>query len=321
VAYAEREWRDPDLSAESTASRDLEAAGRRTFVERGCYRCHPMADIDVTAKIGPKQADLGDRALDMTLLAPQGIAPTRANFLFTKVRAPETLARNALMPTFGFSESDAAALTVALLSLRSMTWPGRVITDPAAAVYEPQGAFGALVRRYRCLSCHSVRGYGGTLSTVAWDRIGSQLQRAHVESYVARPFTVRVGLTARMPRLGLTPEETRLIADHFASVFVDDALDVGGSPDAALAARGQELYDARGCRACHIVNARGGYVGPDLSGAGLRLTPGWMAAWLSAPQRWKPGTIEPDTGLAADDRRALAAYLMRQRSARAAGAQ
>jgi mono/diheme cytochrome c family protein len=321
VAYAEREWRDPELSAESTVSGGLEAAGRRTFVERGCYRCHPMPDIDVTAKIGPKQADLGDRALDMALLAPQGIAPTRANFLFTKVRAPETLARNALMPTFGFNEDDDAALTVALLSFRSMAWPGRMITDSAVAAYEPQGAFGALVRRYRCLSCHSVRGYGGTLSTVAWDRIGSQLQRSHVESYVARPFTVRVGLSARMPRLGLTPEEARLIADHFASVFVDDALDAGAGPDASLAARGQELYDARGCRACHIVDARGGYVGPDLSGAGLRLTPGWMAAWLSDPQRWKPGTIEPNAGLTDDDRRALAAYLVRQRSARAAGAQ
>ncbi len=320
VAYAEREWRDPELSAESEVDRSLETAGRDTFIQRGCYRCHPLPDIKVTAKIGPKQADVGDRSLDMTLLAPQGIAPTQANFLFSKLRAPEKLARSALMPTFGFGEGDAAALTVALLSLRTEKWPGRTTADPAVVPYDPQGAFGALVRRYRCLSCHSVRGFGGTLSTVAWDRIGSQLQRAHIESFIARPFTVRVGLSARMPRLGVTPDEARQIADYLTTVFVDDSLAAEPSTDPSIALRGQGLYEARGCRACHILGGRGGYVGPDLSGAGLRLTPGWIAAWLRSPQRWKPGTLEPDAGFTQDETRALAAYLATQRSARAAGA-
>ena len=322
VAFAEREWRDPKPAGPIDAQVDADAAaGRRTFVGRGCYRCHSLPDIDVTAKIGPKQADVGERALDMTLLTAQGIAATQPNFLFTKVRAPDTLLRNALMPTFGFGEDDAAALTVALMSLRSATWPGRMTADAAVTAYEPQGTFGALVRRYRCLSCHSVRGFGGTLSTVAWDFIGSQLQRAHIESFVARPFTVRVGLGERMPRLGLTPEEARQIADHFTSVFVDDALAQAPSGDAALPARGQELYETRGCRACHILGGRGGYVGPDLSGAGLRLTPGWIAAWLRSPERWKPGTSEPNAGFTEDEARALAAHLMRQRNARAVGTQ
>ncbi len=45
-------------------------------------------------------------------------------------------------------------------------------------------------------------------------------------------------------------------------------------------------------------------------GAGLRLTPGWTKAWLLAPQRWKPGTLEPERGLTEAQAAELAAYLM-----------
>jgi nitric oxide reductase subunit C len=90
-------------------------------------------------------------------------------------------------------------------------------------------------------------------------------------------------------------------------VFVDDSLAVVPSADPSLAARGQELYEARGCRACHVLGGRGGYVGPHLSGAGVRLTPGWIAAWLRNPQLWKAGTLEPDAGFTEDETRARAA--------------
>jgi cytochrome c1 len=39
------------------------------------------------------------------------------------------------------------------------------------------------------------------------------------------------------------------------------------------------------------------------------LKPGWTAAWLAAPQLYKPGTLQPDYGLSAADARALTAYL------------
>jgi cytochrome c1 len=46
-----------------------------------------------------------------------------------------------------------------------------------------------------------------------------------------------------------------------------------------------------------------------LSATGARLKPGWTAAWLAAPQLYKPGTLQPDYGLSAADARALTAYL------------
>jgi mono/diheme cytochrome c family protein len=101
-----------------------------------------------------------------------------------------------------------------------------------------------------------------------------------------------------------------VIADYFATVFVDDAFeryDAGFTP--AEARRGHDLYGQLGCAACHQLGTTGGYVGPELSSTGARLKPGWIAAWLRAPTRYKPSTLQPDYGLSAGDARALTAYL------------
>ncbi len=91
---------------------------------------------------------------------------------------------------------------------------------------------------------------------------------------------------------------------------VDDAIESKVPTDAATVARGQALADRHGCVACHIVGNEGGYVGPELNGSGARLKPGWTVAWLMTPQRWKPGTLEPDRGLARPEAEALAAWVL-----------
>jgi len=215
------------------------------------------------------------------------------------------------MPTFGFTGHEAAAVTVALLSLRAdPVPPDRATRDPDRPRYEPQGEFGRLVRRYRCLSCHQIQGTGGTLSTVVLDRVGSQLQRSYIEQYVQKPIAVRVGLSERMPHLNIAPEEARVLADYLSTVMVDDALRAGVPVDAATVGRGRELFDRHGCVGCHIVGDRGGFVGPDLNGSGDRLQPGWTVAWLLDPERWKPGTLQPDHGLTREEAEALTAYTL-----------
>jgi mono/diheme cytochrome c family protein len=215
------------------------------------------------------------------------------------------------MPTFGFSGADAAAVTVALLSMRKDTVPpDRATRDPDRPAYEPQGQFGALVRRYRCLSCHQIEGTGGTLSTVVLDRVGSQLRRDYIEQYIQNPIAVRVSLPVRMPHLNIAPEEARVLAGYLSTVMVDDSLETEVPRDAAAVDRGQRLFERHGCQGCHIVGDRGGFVGPDLNGSGRRLKAGWTVAWLLDPERWKPGTLQPDHGLTREEAEALAAYTL-----------
>ena len=313
-AYLASEFSDPPRRFEASdapADGTLAGEGRRVFERRGCYSCHELAGFPKLARIGPRLTAIGDRVLEPQPLVARGLRPSLPNWLYTKLRSPEAVLEGARMPTFGFAEDEAAALAVALLSLRAKPMPSaRTTSDPPRPPYQPQGEFGALVRRYRCLSCHSIQGTGGTLSTVALDRIGSQLTREHLERFIQNPYGVRVGLPERMPHLNVLPEEARILADQLSRVMVDDAIEFAVPQDVATIARGRQLFDHHGCIACHIAGPKGGYVGPELNGSAARLKPGWIASWLLAPQRFKPGTLEPDRGLSRADAEALAAYVL-----------
>lgn len=93
------------------------------------------------------------------------------------------------------------------------------------------------------------------------------------------------------------------------------------SPATPQAARGQELFLAHGCGACHTVRgtpARGA-LGPDLTHVGGRRTlaagtlanqPQDFERWLAHTRTVKPDVIMPHFGmLSAEDLRALASYL------------
>jgi cytochrome c2 len=281
------------------------------FERRGCPSCHHLAGIESPSRIGPSLAGIADRDPDELPYGTQTVRHTTDNYIFLKVLLPDTLGSPSSMPTFGFTPAEAAKIALALASIRKSDLPASYVQrPPEPAQYRPGGAFGALVERYRCLSCHSVNGFGGDLSTVPLDRIGSQLQHDYVAKYLVNPGAVRVSVEARMPVFHMLPDEARLIADYFSSVFLDDSLDQYESRfTPAETRRGEELYAQLGCRACHQLGTTGGYVGPELSSTGTRLKPGWIAAWLTAPQKFKPDTLQPDYGLSSADTRALTAYL------------
>jgi cytochrome c2 len=287
------------------------AEGRAVFVRRGCYGCHQLAGVHETGKIGPSLAGVADRDPEQLPYGGKAVRRTADNYIFLKLQQPDALVSPSLMPTFSFTPAQAATITVALASLHKSDLPAsRVVNEPPPSPYQPRGPFGALVVRYRCLSCHRIGGSGGDLSTVPLDSIGSQLQHDYLVGYLQNPGAVRVSVEARMPVFHMLPEEAKTIADYAAEVFLRDEFDrydARFSSDEAR--RGEQLYRELGCVGCHQLDLKGGYVGPDLSNTGKRLRPGWIAAWLSAPNRYKPGTLQPDYGLSSADARALTAYL------------
>lgn len=92
--------------------------------------------------------------------------------------------------------------------------------------------------------------------------------------------------------------------------------------DPALAAQGAELYQAKGCVACHTIGG-GRLVGPDLAGVTERREPGWIAAQILEPDsmiRNDPTTRElfaeymtpmSDQGLTVEETRAVLEFLRR----------
>jgi len=315
TAFLLDEYRTPGAEAESPAASYQDphavADGRGVFLRRGCYGCHRLAGVPGAGKIGPSLAGVADRDPDQLPYGDRVVRHTTDNYLFLKLLLPDALGTPSLMPTFAFTPAQAATITVALASLRKADLPSsRVVRRAPPTAYRPQGPFGALLARYRCLSCHRIGGAGGDLSTVPLDRIGSQLQRDYLIAYLLNPGAVRVSIEARMPVFHMLPEEARTIADHALEVFVEDRLDrYDARFTPSEAGRGAELYRQLGCVGCHQLNLKGGYIGPDLSNTGQRLRPGWTAAFLQAPDREKPGALHPDYGLSEADTRALTAYL------------
>ena len=315
TAFLLEEYRSADAGLEPPGTTyeapRLLAAGRAVFERRGCASCHRLAAIKDPGRVGPSLAGIGDRDPDELPYGSNVVRHATDNYIFLKVLLPDTLGQPSSMPTFTFTPADAAKIALALSSIRKSDLPASYVRSrPAAAPYRPGGRFGAMVARYRCLSCHTIGGSGGELSTVPLDRIGSQLQRDYVATYLLNPGAVRVSVEARMPVFHMLQDEANTIADYFATVFLDDSIeryDTNFTP--AETRRGQELYGQLGCRACHQLGTTGGYVGPELSTTGARLKPAWIAAWLSTPQTYKPGTLQPDYGLSTADARALTAYL------------
>jgi len=316
AAFLLQEYRSGDAGPETSPASFQDAAavasGRGTFIKRGCYSCHRLSGVSIPGKIGPSLAGVADRDPDQLTYGTSGARHTSDNYIYVKLLQPDGLGSPSLMPTFGFTPAEAATITVALAGLHKSDLPAsRVVRQPSPPPYRPQGRFGELVTRYRCLSCHRINGTGGDLSTVPLDRIGSQLQHDYLVTYLLNPGAVRVSVEARMPVFHMTPEEARTIADYASTVFVDDTIDrLDVRVDAAEARRGQDRFRELGCVGCHQVGLKGGYVGPDLSNTGRRLKAGWIATWLTDPQRQKPDTIQPNYGLSAPDVRALTAYLM-----------
>jgi cytochrome c oxidase subunit 2 len=91
-------------------------------------------------------------------------------------------------------------------------------------------------------------------------------------------------------------------------------------PADSLKARGAQIFMTSTCAMCHTVQgtSAGGKAGPDLTHLATRRTlaagalpnePGALAAWISDPQRHKPGANMPAHAFATDDLHALLAFL------------
>lgn len=88
--------------------------------------------------------------------------------------------------------------------------------------------------------------------------------------------------------------------------------------------RAKQLLNEKGCRACHVINGRGGTVGPDLTTAGEKSPEQfnyerikgfhsqftWQVAHLKNPKELVPETVMPNFGFSSADAQALALLVM-----------
>jgi len=325
VAYLMDEFRDfdapKDLLEPIRVKQTLAEAGQKLFRQSGCFACHASPGAPEAEKFGPDLDGVRDKkAASLDFGRRNDLPRTLPAWLAAKLDAPRSFAQGLKMPSYEFGAEDAGAIVTALLSLGAQPVPEAYRFAPARpAAFLPAGRVGALIDRYRCLSCHQIGDRGGDTSTAPLTYEGSKVRRDWLADYLVISYTLRPILTDRMPVFRMPREEATLLADALEDFYVDPAIPddpfAGRSSSDADPLEGQRLYTTLGCRACHILGSSGGYYGPPLTEAGKRLRPGWIFAWLKGPQRWRADVRCPNYALTDTDALRLTAYLETLRGA------
>jgi putative heme-binding domain-containing protein len=130
-------------------------------------------------------------------------------------------------------------------------------TRPAAGPTDL--AAGQRIFDAQCAWCHGNGGDGG-----AGPNLHGKLLHATTAGSIVDIINKGIPGTD-MPSFRLTERETRQTATYVMSLSRTVA-----RPGPGNAERGGALYQSNGCGSCHVVDGRGGILGPELSGIGGR---------------------------------------------------
>jgi mono/diheme cytochrome c family protein len=285
--------------------------GLALFKKYNCGGCHELQGVSGSSELGPDLTFIGSKKTYEIDFGNTKIEQTLPFYLTTKLVDPRVFSPVSKMPKFGFSDEQAIAVTVALMSNTGEKIPEEYMVRPEPeSHFVPQGQFGQLVKDLACQSCHVMDGTGRLVATDL-SMEASQAQPSWIKAYFKVPYSLRPILAERMPNFFLSDAEINALTDYMEKVFVVDSLDRTFKSDPAMISEGKGLYYERyGCQSCHMLGGKGGYVGPPLDKIGSRLKPGWIFHWLKNPEAYKPQSIEPDNKLTDHEADALTAYLM-----------
>jgi cytochrome c oxidase cbb3-type subunit III len=154
-------------------------------------------------------------------------------------------------------------------------------------------ARGRTLFQAQCAYCHGADGDGGRGANLA----RPALRRAPTDEALFRIVNRGVPGTG-MPGNAMSARETWQVVAYVRSLGQVKRQPLGGD-----AARGEQVYQTNGCAACHTVRGRGGPIGPDLTDAGARSSPGFLRQALIEPQAEVPTGFRMVRAVTRDGRR------------------
>jgi mono/diheme cytochrome c family protein len=315
--------------------------GARLIEKYGCFGCHDIKGMekavrigpylkkkDVVNKIGAEISSIGSKPFerfDMGKVADE--VKDRESYLRTKLKSPRVFRDGLLMPDFGFTEQEVDGLTVMLLGFTAEEVPLRYKVLDVPSDYKPTGDFAKIEDDVKCLSCHTIRGVGGDFAPdLSWE--GSKVKVEWLRDFLKNPDVIRPMLK-QMPMFKLGGE-MGMIRGYFSDEeiniivnYIDTVLDSSEIPDDfemnkkladVNAAEGRELFEKKGCLACHQIGQDGGAVGPNLTSVGNRLRPGYVFMHVKDPQKMVPGAVEPNYNMSDEEVLKITKFLMSLRS-------
>ena len=302
---------------------------------------------EMREKIGTELSSIGSKPLEMLDFGKlkKSMSNDRLSYIKQKLRDPRGFRLGLRMPDFRLSESEVNELSAVLYGFTDSNVPVRFMVpsrqelDRMAGVqtYKFTGDFAKVIADVKCTNCHSIRGIG-TDYAPDLTYAGSKLQEGWIRSFLANPDVIRP-LLQQMPKLGLTSgkpqakvtmprfnlgkqkvEDTnRTDVDAVINFFQQELVTndipkkipvIPGMTMPEQISKGKNLYDEKGCRACHQIGSDGGALGPNLSNVGNRLIPGFIFKHLENARKFKPDIVEPNYGFTERERIYLTNFLM-----------
>ena len=323
----------PDAAASTTEAsldglsfgerRARREAGRQLYLAEcsGCHGEHGKADGPAAEAIDPKPRNLANEPFKFRSTASSQ-PPVRADIV-------ETIARGmpgSAMPAFGFLTEEERGLIAdyVMYLARIDTLPVPEVLElgeetPATADSNARGH--AVYTRMGCGMCHGENGHGdGPSSKTLKDEQGrpiaardfrlARFRRGASAAELYRTFEAGIDGTPMPSYKGnYTNAEAWDLARYVFSFRAEPTL-----PAADPVARGRQVVEEKQCFACHVIEGRGGVVGPSLDVSAKKLHFDWIKEFLADPRA--KGKIYPftpyrmpDLGLAPDEIEGILALL------------
>ena len=158
-----------------------------------------------------------------------------------------------------------------------------------------------LLARFDCVACHTIMTPDRWRLAPATDaplltRVGAKTTREWIFAWLKNPQAYATSAT--MPNFQLVDADVR---DISAFLIAQSTSYTPVAQAAALpvdAAAGASLYGESFCTSCHATTNPagmlvGGDVGPELTRAGSKVKPDWLADWLKNPKNYRPDAAMP----------------------------
>ena len=294
----------------------LEFVGHETIAQMGCFGCHDIKGFENSKPIGTELTLEGSKEIEKLDFGFIDIPRTRQAWFFQKLKEPRIFDRGKVkayheklrMPQFDFTDEQAEALTLFILSLQKAEIPLEM-KDRVDLKEEQVEAGRLLLAKFNCQGCHTLDGKEGAVRSLIEDKgnapptlfeEGKKVRENWLYDFLNQPTTIRPWLQYRMPTFGFDDLQLKTLVQYFNGLS-DMEPSLGGdrvpatTPEELVA--GKELFKQFQCIKCHQSEPSAGlsasFLAPDLVIAKDRLRPNWILAWLSDPQTLQPGTMMP----------------------------
>lgn len=178
--------------------------------------------------------------------------------------------------------------------------------DPWAGTPQKDFLEGPIIKKFQCVTCHTITDIGGTVGPVL-NQVGLRRDEEWLRRWLTNPNLVKPG--TKMPKFPFTPEEFDLAVKSLMSLKRELHSDEILAGNGTLVEKGEALFKDYDCQACHRIGEEGRFVGPDLTWVGTRKQEEWERLWLADPAAFKPDTFMPNLHIPEEGVQALAAYL------------